>query len=234
MTTVLIVGDEPAILELLQACCEGAGYRTISSTNGREALRLFFQHHPELVIADIRMPEMNGFELVGRIREVSEVPIIILSALGREDEKVQGLQLGADDFLVKPIGVKEMTARIEATLRRAQLPPSESKGVYTDGVLTIHLDRQEVFLREKKVDLTPKELRLLAFLTQQAGRVVSVKELLQEVWGSPHHSEEVVKWHISSLRRKIEFTPRHPKIITTVWGSGYRYDRPSQADLEQS
>ncbi|GBD11337.1 Transcriptional regulatory protein KdpE [bacterium HR23] len=227
MATILLVDDEEAVLEMLEACCQEAGYQTLTAPNGKEALRLFFQHHPDLVVADIRMPVMDGFDLISRIREVSEVPIIVLSALGREEEKVHGLRLGADDYIVKPVGMKELLARIEAALRRAQLPPLSRKGVYTDGVLTIHMERQEVYVRGQKVNLTPKELRLLIYLTQNAGRVVSVQELLAKVWGSTYYAEESVKWHIASLRRKIEQNPHEPRLIVTVWGSGYRYDKPA-------
>lgn len=232
MATLLLVDDELTVLEMLAACCQDAGHQVLSAGDGREALRTFFQHHPDLVIADVRMPVMNGLELISRIREVSEVPIIVLSALGEEKDKIQGLRLGADDYLVKPVGMDELVARVGAALRRAQLPPVGGiKEVYSDAILTIHLDRQEVYLKDKKVNLTLKELRLLAYLTQRAGRVVSVPELLRGVWGSLHYSEESVKWHIASLRRKIEEDPHRPKLIITIWGSGYRYDKPSPLSM---
>ena len=232
MATVLLVDDEPAVLEMLVACCQESDYQTITAADGREALRLFFQHQPDLVITDVRMPNMDGIELTRRIREISEVPIIVLSALGDEDDKVRGLREGADDYVVKPVGTRELVARVEAALRRAHLPPMESKGVYSDGILTVHLDRQEVYVRGKKVDLTPKEMRLLVYLTQRPGRVISVPELLNGVWGSVHYSEESVKWHIASLRKKIEEDTKDPELIVTVWGSGYRYDRATGAPRE--
>lgn len=228
MTTILLVDDEPLVLEMLEFCCQEANYETVTAANGRDALRLFFQRQPDIVITDIRMPTMDGFELCRRIREISEVPIIVLSAMGEEDDKVKGLQTGADDYLVKPVGTKELVARVEAALRRASLPPSKSDGLYSDGVITIHLDSQEVFVDNKKIDLTPKELRLLIYLTQRPGKVISVPELLTGVWGSVHYSEESVKWHIASLRKKIEKDPREPSLIVTVWGSGYRYDKPAR------
>ncbi len=228
VATLLLVDDEPAVLELLATCCQDSRYGVITATNGKEALRAVYQCHPDLVIADLRMPVMDGFELVKRIREVSDVPIIVLSALGQEEDKVRALNLGADDYVVKPAGMQELMARVEAALRRsAHSRGKEDRAVYSDGVLTIHPDRQEVYVREQKVDLTPKEFRLLAYLTQRAGKVVSVQELLAGVWGSPHYSEESVKWHIASLRRKIEQDPHNPRLIATVWGSGYRYDRPA-------
>jgi DNA-binding response OmpR family regulator len=208
MTTVLVVDDEPAVLDTLTACCDNAGYEPIASLDGKDALRLFFQHHPDLVIADIMMPGLNGFELCKRIREVSEVPIIVLSALGAEREKVQGLQAGADDYIVKPVGMAELVARMEGVIRRAQLPPSESTSVYSDGAISIYMDRQEAYVYGKRVDLTPKELAMLAYLTQKARKVVSVAELLSRVWGSPHYSEDSVKWHIASLLTKQCGQPR--------------------------
>ena len=227
MVTVLLVDDEPEVLEMLRLYCEGATYSTVTAVNGRDALKAFYQHHPDIVITDIRMPVLDGFGLCRRIREISEAPIIILSALGSEDEKVRGLELGADDYLVKPIGTRELIARVESALRRAQASPLEPKGTYADGVLTIHLDSLETFVAGKKVDLTPKEMRLLVFLTQRPGRVVSVQDLLVGVWGSRHYSEESVKWHVASLRKKIEKDPKEPKLVVTVWGSGYRYDKPA-------
>lgn len=227
MTTVLLVDDEPAVLKMLGTCCQEAGYQPVAAADGHEALRLFFQHHPDLVITDIRMSPMSGFDLISRIREVSQAPIIVLSALGQEWDKVQALRLGADDYVVKPVGLGELIARMEATLRRTQLPPPEGRSIYTDGILTIHLERREVFVREQRVDMTPMELKLLMYLTQRTGKVISVPELLTEVWGSPHYSEESVKWHIASLRRKIEENSHEPRLIVNVWGTGYRYDKPS-------
>jgi DNA-binding response OmpR family regulator len=225
MATILVVDDERPVLEMLNACCEEAGHQPLPALSAQEALRLLFKHQPGLVITDIRMPGMTGFDLVKRIREVSDIPVILLSAMGGEDEKVTGLKLGADDYLVKPVGIRELTARIEATLRRAKTPISAPTEIYSDGMISINLDRQEAYLRDKKLDLTPKELKLLIFLTQKAGKVVSVPEILRTVWGSLGSSEESVKWHIASLRRKIEAEPHNPKLILTVWGSGYRYER---------
>lgn len=229
MATVLVVDDESAVLGLIATCCQEAGYNVLTAQNGKEALRLFYESRPDLLIVDIRMPVMDGFELVSRVREVSEAPIIVLSALGQEKDKVHALRLGADDYLVKPIGMQELVARVEAALRRARPTRPGERGVYSDGVVTIHTDRQEAYVRDEKADLTPKELRLLMYLTQRTGKVVSVQELLQGVWGSTHYSEESVKWHVASLRRKIEEDPHDPKLIVTVWGSGYRYDKPTRS-----
>lgn len=226
MKTLLVVDDEAAVRDTLAACCDEAGYQALTASNGRDAFKVFFEQHPDLVITDIRMPLMNGFELTSRIREVSDVPIIILSAVGREEDIVQGLKIGADDYVVKPAGLQELMARVEAHLRRAQTPPVSEQGYYADQALTINLESQAVFVRGNKVKLTPKELKLLTYLVQRSGKVVAVPELLNGVWGSVHYSEESVKWHIASLRRKVEEDPHEPKLIVTVWGSGYRYDSP--------
>ena len=227
MPKVLLVDDEPEVLEMLQVYCEEANYETLTASDGREALKVFYLTHPDIVVTDIRMPTLDGFDLCRRIREISEIPIIVLSAWGSEDEKVKGLQLGADDYVVKPVGTRELIARVEAALRRSHTSSMESKDVYTDRTLTIDLDSQETFVDSKKVGLTPKEMRLLVFLTQRPGKVVSVQDLLVGVWGSSHYSEESVKWHIASLRKKIEKDPKEPKLVVTVWGSGYRYDKPA-------
>ena len=227
MVTVLLADDEPAVLEALVGYCQDAAVEVITASDGKEALRAFFQKRPDIVVSDIRMPGLNGFELVSRIREVSDIPIIALSVLGQEEDKVQGLRLGADDYLVKPLGMQEFIARLQSALRRAKPRDEEEKTVYSDDYLTIRLDRQEVFWKGKKLELTPKEFRLLAYLAHREGKVVPVSELLSGVWGSPHYSEDSVKWHIASLRRKIEEKPHEPKHILTVWGTGYRYDRPT-------
>lgn len=225
-TTLLLVDDEPDVLRLLKAGCEQAGYEILTAGDAAEALRIFFQNRPNLVVVDLRMPGMNGFDLVARIRELSDVPIIILSGLGGEEEKVRALSLGADDFVVKPVGIREMVARVETVLRRAQHAAPGEQEIYYDGVITIDPARQEVKVRDNRVDLAPKEYRLLLYLVRRADRVVPVAEILQHVWGSAHYSEESVKWHIASLRRKIEENTRDPKLISTVWGSGYRYNKP--------
>lgn len=225
MAKLLIVEDEEAVREMLAVWCVEASYEVTTACDGQRALALFFQRCPDLVITDIHMPVMDGIELIGRLREVSRVPIIVLSALGREEDKVLGLRRGADDYVVKPVGMAELLARVEACLRR-NAGPEAPPPVYSDEALTVHMEREETYVRNRKVGLTPKEFRLLVYLIQQAGRVVSVPELLRGVWGSPEYSEETVKSHIATLRRKLEEDPHQPQLIATVWGSGYRYDRP--------
>jgi DNA-binding response OmpR family regulator len=149
MATLLVVDDESAVLGLVAACCQEAGHAVLTAQNGKEALRLFYETHPDLLIVDIRMPVMDGFELVSRVREVSEAPVIVLSALGHEQDKVRALRLGADDYMVKPIGMQELVARVDAALRRAKLSQPGERGVYSDGAVTI-LARPAGGLRQRR------------------------------------------------------------------------------------
>ena len=229
--TILVVDREASWKRRLGESCLNAGYHLLAASDGLEGLRMFFEHRPDLVITDVRVPGLDGFELVSRIREVSQIPIIVCSALDKEEEKVHGLRLGADDYVVKPTGMRELLARVEAALRRARVPATEVKHVYADGVLTIDFDRQEVLIKGDDVNLTPKEFKLLVYLVQRSGKVVSARGLLDGVWGSPHYTEDLVKWHIANLRRVIEAEPRNPRLIITVWGRGYRYEKPSIASL---
>jgi DNA-binding response OmpR family regulator len=228
--TVLVVDDEQSIREILTAWLEDNGYETFSSSNGLEALRELYQHRPDLVIADILMPEMDGYEFCKLVREVSEAPIMLLTALGKEQDKVKGFNMGADDYVVKPVGMEEFLARCGALLRRRgrdTVSEDEENG-YRDGDVTIDLDRHEVWVRGESVEFTPTEFRLLCFLTDRAGKTCGLREILSRVWDSPHYPFEVVKWHIARLRSKIEADPRNPQLIVTVRGVGYRYDPPSK------
>lgn len=225
---VLVVEDEDSVRELLVTWLEEAGYSVIQASNGLEGVRRLYDQQPDLVVLDIMMPVMDGLEFCRRVREVSNAPLMILSALDREKEKVRGLELGADEYVVKPVGMDEFLARVTAMLRRSRLGPVE-KGVraYTDGFLSMDVERHEALVHERKIDLTPTEFRLLAYLAERAGKVAPVREILQGVWGSGYYSPEVVKWHVASLRNKLEKDPKKPQHIVTLWGIGYRYDPPA-------
>ena len=226
--TVLVVDDEESIREILTAWLEDSGYKTYTSSNGIEALRELYQRRPDLVIADILMPEMDGYEFCRLVREVSEAPVMLLTALGKEQDKVKGLNIGADDYVVKPVGMDEFLARVGALLRRrgrSNVEPEEERG-YADNVLRIDLDRHEVWIREQNVEFTPTEFKLLCFLTERAGKTCGLREILSNVWESPYYPFEVVKWHVARLRSKVEEDPKNPKLIVTVRGVGYRYDPP--------
>ncbi|MCI0439626.1 MAG: response regulator transcription factor [Chloroflexi bacterium] len=227
--SVLVVDDEQSIREILTAWLEDNGYQAYSSSNGLEALKELYNRRPDLVVADILMPEMDGYEFCRLAREVTEAPIMLLTALGKEQDKVKGFNLGADDYVVKPVGMEEFIARISALLRRrgqSTVVATEQRG-YKDDVLIIDLDRHEVWVRDQNIEFTPTEFRLLCFLTDKVGKTCGLREILSRVWDSPHYPFEVVKWHIARLRSKVEEDPRNPKLIVTVRGVGYRYDPPS-------
>lgn len=224
--SILVVDDEPDILELVSTRLEKAGYRVVCADSGAAALRIFFQQRPDLAIVDIEMPRMNGLELCSRIREVSEIPVIFLTAYGAESDRVKGLEAGADDYIVKPFGKNELAARVAAALRRAALPAvNNAAQVYSDGELTIDHSAHSVAVRGQPVSLSPLEYKLLVALVKNAGQVISQERLLDVVWGqdSLEVSSESVRLYVSYLRSKIEIDPRRPRLIQTVRQFGYRY-----------
>ncbi len=224
---ILVVEDEGAVRDMVRELLEGAGYTVVDAANGIEGLRQFFNERPDLAMLDILMPKMDGIELCQRIREVSSIPIIILSAKGEEMDKVRGLTAGADDYMAKPLGSKELVARVEAALRRAHSQgPQEAMKVYSDGEVTIDYQRHEVSVRGKKVNLTRLEYRLLTTLVGHVGQVLTHEQLLEKVWGPNYDSQESIKWHIGHLRQKVEKDQDAPGLIITVRGIGYRYDAP--------
>ena len=223
---VLVVDDETALIELLCEWLEKGGYEALSANDGLAGLREFFKHQPDLAILDIAMPSMTGFELCQRIREVSQIPVIMLTAKGQELDKVRGLNLGADEYLVKPLGRQELLARVAALLRRVYLTPMEPAGPYSDGVLTLDFAKHEAFIRGEKVALTPTGFRLLSYLVQYPNQVLTPQQIWDRIWGWTGGSLESVKWHIAILRKKIEVSPEKPELILTVRGVGYRYQKP--------
>ena len=224
---VLVVDDEPNMALLLQEWPEEEGYQVYCATDGSKALRLFFEHHPALSIVDLRMAGMDGFELIGRIREVSEAHILVLTALDSDDDMIRGLGLGADEYLVKPVSKRVFAARVEALLRRAALPEEVPSG-YSDAALSMNFSTHEAQFRGQALTLRPTEFRLLAFLCQNSDRVVRHQQLMEGVWSYEEGSQDSLKWYIHSLRQKLEENPRRPRLIVTVTGVGYRY-RPAES-----
>ncbi|MBI2936500.1 MAG: response regulator transcription factor [Chloroflexi bacterium] len=225
--TILVVDDEPHIAEILELSLQGAGYQTVSANDGLEGLQAFFHAHPDLAILDIMMPRMDGIELCRRIREVSPVPVIFLTAKGDVTDRVEGLKKGADYYLPKPVSMAELLAVVEAVLRRGGAAAESVATAYQDAALTINYARREVMVRGERISLSPLEFRLLAFLVQHAGQVFGAEGLLQEVWGSEGYSIDVVRRYISQLRQKIEENPEEPRLIATARGFGYSYESPS-------
>jgi DNA-binding response OmpR family regulator len=223
--TILIVDDEKRTVSLLQSYLTQEGYRVVTAYNGREALEIADNESPDLVILDIMMPEMNGYEFMRAHRAEKDTPIIMLTAKVEDDDKVVGLELGADDYVAKPFKPRELMARVRNILRR-----TGKKGTKTQAlkVLDIFLDRdtREVFAGERAVDLTPSEFDLLAALMSAPGRVFSRLDLLDVIQGIRYEGyERTIDTHIKNLRAKIETDPRNPKYIETVYGVGYRLRR---------
>jgi DNA-binding response OmpR family regulator len=220
---ILIVDDEPRYVRLMEANLLTEGYQVLPAYNGQEALNLVTTQKPNLVILDIMMPIIDGFTVCERIREFSTVPIIIVTAKGEERDRVRGLDLGADDYIVKPFSATELLARVRAVLRRAQksdIIPQPS--VFTHGNLRIDFARAEVFRDDRMVFLSATEYRLLLQMAQNIGRVIPSEKLLQDVWGVEYAEDKEILWvSISRLRQKLEDDPRDPKHIVTRSGLGY-------------
>ena len=225
MAMVLVVDDEAPIVDLLVDIIEERGHTVLRAGNGAEALTIARDLHPDLIISDIMMPQMDGFETLRSIREESSVPVIMLTAKGEEDDKVKGLSLGADDYVTKPFSPRELVTRVKAVIRRAELPAQVEKApIQIDERLSIDFNRREVIVDGKPIKLRPTEWRLLYHLVQNAGWVVPHETLLSKVWGWEYRDEtQYLRLYITYLRQKIEKDLAHPKYILTERGTGYRF-----------
>jgi two-component system KDP operon response regulator KdpE len=222
---ILIVDDEPNLVDAVRMYLEMEGFTVLTALSGTEALGKVREFLPDLVILDVMMPGMDGFEILRELRTVSNLPVIMLTARGEEDDKVRGLRLGADDYVAKPFSQRELLSRIQAVIRRAEAPPLLAKtAVDVDEELTIDFSRSEVFSRGQRVQLTPTEYRLLYHLASNPGRVLPYETILARVWGMEYREEEhYVRLYINYLRQKIEPDPGHPRYILTERGLGYRF-----------
>jgi len=219
---VLVVDDDGDVRALVAELLTRAGYDVTQATNGREALKLFFDERPDLVLLDISMPELDGWATLERIRELSDVPVVMLSALGAELEKVRALRAGADDYVTKPFGRQELLARVESVLRRAPAP--EVRDVYRDGRLEVDFAQRRVLAGEQRVELTPLEFRLLSAFVDHPGQLLAHDQLLELAWGGERGaSRDQVKLYVGYLRRKLADGGVPPEAIETVRGFGYRY-----------
>ncbi len=223
--TVLVVDDEKPLRDFVRRNLEARSYKVLNASNGLEALAIFDNERIDLVILDIMMPHLDGLETARRIREDSRVPIIILTAMGEEADKVRAFDLGADDYLTKPFGVGELLGRIRAVLRRAQwAEPSGSDERITRGEVVVDMPRHEVAVHGRLVDLTPIEFNLLVYLMRHSGKVLSHRDILQNVWGHAYgHEVEYLRVYMGHLRQKMEADPLKPKYILTERGIGYRF-----------
>ena len=220
--TILVVDDEAAILRFLVPVLEAGGYAVARAVTGTEALRAVAHRPPDLVVLDLGLPDLDGKEVLTRLRAFSTVPVIILSARDREAEKIAALDLGADDFVNKPFGVGELMARIRTALRHRAVVQADPT-VLRAGGIEIDLPRHRVTRAGEPVHLTPREFELLAFLARHAGKVVTHRQLLTRVWGPAHEADtQYLRVYVGQLRQKLEPDPANPTIILTEPGIGYR------------
>jgi DNA-binding response OmpR family regulator len=223
MTRVLVVDDEADIRELVRELLGRAGYDVLEAPNGSEALRVFYAQQPDFVILDVQMPVLDGWETLARIREVSDVPVLMLTARAEELDKVRGLHAGADDYITKPFGRQELLARVGANLRRAS-GREKTPEIYADNFVTIDFAQREVFAGDDEVSLTPLEFRLLTAFVQNPNQVLSHEQLLELVWGDERAAErDQLKLYVGYLRRKLGTPAEGESPIETVRGFGYRY-----------
>ncbi|MEJ2262712.1 MAG: response regulator transcription factor [Anaerolineales bacterium] len=223
--TVLVVDDETSLRDFVRRNLEVRGYSVVTAANGLEALAIFNTQIVSLVILDVMMPRMDGLETIRRIRQNSTIPIIILSALGEETDKIQALNLGADDYLTKPFGVGELLARVQAVLRRAQWTETPVReGQIVRGEIVSDLERHKVVVRGQEIELTPTEFNLLVYLMEHAGKVLPHQTILKNVWGPEYGREaEYLRVYIGRLRQKIEKDPSDPEYLFTERGIGYSF-----------
>ena len=222
--TILLVDDDLTLLELLAEHIQMAGYQVLTANRGEDGVSLALEREVDLVVLDVMMPGMDGWEVCQRLREVSTVPILMLTARGEEMDKLRGFHLGVDDYVSKPFSFAEVVARIRAVLARVTRYVSKSQRL-TSGDLTIEFDQHKVTLGGNAVDLSPTEFRLLETLARQAHRTLPTEQLVIQVWGETYAGEvEHVKRYIWALRKKIERDPGDPRHILTERGFGYRFE----------
>lgn len=223
--TILVVDDEPALIDMTRDALEREGFTVLEAVNGMEAVQKTRDLLPDLVLLDVMMPELDGFNALKRIREVSNIPVIMLTVQDSESSKVRGLELGADDYVSKTAGRRELVSRIRAVLRRARLgQPAARSIVKVDDDLTIDFDKREVIVRGQATKLRPTEFKLLYHLVHHAGRLQTHETLLTRVWGREYRDDtQLLRLYITYLRQKIEQEPAKPKYILNERGLGYRF-----------
>ena len=230
---ILVVDDEASIRRILEARLSMIGYMVHSASNGEEALELFHQHHPDMLVLDVMMPKLDGYGVCQEVRRESDVPIIMLTALGDVADRITGLELGADDYVIKPFSPKELEARIRSVLRRIDKDAGSGSGSVNSGLiqvgrLRIDANKRQVFKGDERIRLTGMEFSLLELLVSRSGEPFSRSEILKEVWGytpERHVDTRVVDVHISRLRAKLEEDPANPELILTARGTGYLFQR---------
>jgi two-component system KDP operon response regulator KdpE len=226
MESCLVVEDEKGLADLLKLWLGRSGYNCLVAENGRDGLRLFYENHPDLIILDLALPDLDGWQLCTRIREVSQIPLIMLTARSEETDKVRGLEMGADDYITKPFGFPELIARVQAALRRAhQVIENPARAVYQQGSLLLDSKTHRAILNGEDLKLTPTEYRLLVYLMQHSGQLLTHTAILHGVWGDTYTDNvDSLRTYIRNLRRKLEAETGSP-VITTEHGWGYRFSK---------
>ncbi|MBT3154092.1 response regulator [Streptomyces sp. CHD11] len=226
MTRVLVVDDDPAIVRALVINLKARSYEVDSAHDGAAALRAAAAHHPDVVVLDLGLPDMDGVEVIRRLRGWTRVPVLVLSARHASDEKVQALDAGADDYVTKPFGMDELLARLRAAVRRAEPAGDGGDAVVETTGFTVDLAAKKVNRDGRDVRLTPTEWHLLEVLVRAGGRLVAQKQLLREVWGPSYGTEtNYLRVYMAQLRRKLEADPSHPRHLITEPGMGYRFEK---------
>jgi len=221
---ILIIDDEETTVQLIGMLLERRGFEIIKAYRAEEGLRKAYRYQPDLVLLDIMMPDMSGWEVCKRLREMSDVPVIFLTARGEIRDVVRGLEMGADDYVVKPYDTDELVARVKAHLRRSPRPNISDELVFDGGDFRVNFMNREVYVHNEPKHLTPKEFNLLGVLVRNAGRVVSRKELITQAWGEEYSDAiDSLKLYVHYLRQKIEDDPDRPEYILTSRGVGYRF-----------
>lgn len=219
---ILLIEDEPQMRRFLRVALEGSGYRYLEAATGQEGLALAVQHRPEAILLDLGLPDMDGLDLMARLREWSHTPVIVISARGQEADKVGALDAGADDYLTKPFGTRELLARIRVALRHAD-PEAAEEPVFVLGRWRVDLAKRQVLVEGREVHLTPLEYSLFTTLIHHAGKVVTHRQLLKEVWGGAAGAQPLyLRVYMTQLRHKLEEEPSRPKYLQTEPGVGYR------------
>ena len=222
---VLVVDDDLTVRDVVRRYLELGGHQVSLADNGEDALRWIAEHEPDLVVLDLMLPGMDGLEVCRRLRERSAIPVVMLTALGEEENRIAGLQLGADDYVTKPFSPRELALRVSSVLRRARTPATQSgPRELIDGDLAPDVAAHKASLRGSELSLTTREFDLLTFLMSHPGEAFTREQLLERVWGWNFGDQSTVTVHVRRLREKIETTPATPKRIVTVWGVGYRYE----------
>ncbi len=222
---ILVVDDEPRMARFVRMNLELEGYLISTAISGMEALAKVRDELPDLVLLDVMMPELDGYEVLERLRQISSVPVIMLTVKAEEEDKVRGLELGADDYVTKPFSPRELASRVKAALRRAEMPsPGQKSAVVIDQNLAVDFQRREVLVRGERVKLRPTEYRLLYHLVNNAGWVMTHETLLSKVWGYEYREDtQLLRLYITYLRQKIEPEPGNPRYIFNERGVGYRF-----------